>query len=266
MCRSQDQNATNSISFLSSSGNLQSIFKESSSKLRFIPLKKKHWLEALDTKHRYGANLAPYYQAWKESNTNQNFFYWLDHGSGKETEIEEVPRILLDKEVITYCNKSEREEYEVSIDDGILVYKISKIPVDTKERTLEISDDDDDDDEASGSIHTPRSVGTGQDHISNHGTWIFVCSPEGKIYIGRKRLKPPRFQHSSFLAGGAALAAGQMDVDNGKIVEIRAFSGHYRPQKEQLIAFLNLLHDKGVDTKTVTIKLFKNKQKHPVAK
>ena len=101
----------------------------------------------------------------------------------------------------------------------------------------------------------PPMVGENEDHpddIKQNDTWIFVCSPEGRIYVGKKRLNPsPRFQHSSFLAGGAALAAGQMDVHHGKVVELRAFSGHYRPKRENLLAFLQMLHESGVDTRQV---------------
>ena len=93
------------------------------------------------------------------------------------------------------------------------------------------------------------------------GSWIFVCSPQGKIYVGRKRVLPPRFQHSSFLAGGAALAAGQMDVDEGCVREIRAFSGHYRPQTDSIFAFLKLLHRQGVDTKRILVRQFKSEKK-----
>ena len=105
-----------------------------------------------------------------------------------------------------------------------------------------------------------RSHAPARSRVRQNDTWIFVCSPDGRIYVGKKRLSPsPRFQHSSFLAGGAALAAGQMDVYQGTVVEVRAFSGHYRPKRENLLAFLRMLHDRGVDTARVRFKQFKNK-------
>ena len=44
-----------------------------------------------------------------------------------------------------------------------------------------------------------------------------------------------------------------------QVLEIRAFSGHYRPKRENLLAFLQMLCDQGVDTKQVRFKQFKNK-------
>ena len=50
-----------------------------------------------------------------------------------------------------------------------------------------------------------------------------------------------------------------MDVDHGNVVEVRAFSGHYRPKRENLLAFLQMLHERGVDTTQVKFRQFKNK-------
>lgn len=43
--------------------------------------------------------------------------------------------------------------------------------------------------------------------------WIFVLSTSKILYVGKK--KKGTFQHSSFLAGGATIAAGRLVVDNG---------------------------------------------------
>lgn len=45
--------------------------------------------------------------------------------------------------------------------------------------------------------------------------WIFVLSTSRNLYIGRKQ--KGTFQHSSFLAGGATLAAGQLVIENGTL-------------------------------------------------
>lgn len=39
-------------------------------------LEEQHWLEMIDTKHRYGANLKWYHKVWSESGTTENFFRW----------------------------------------------------------------------------------------------------------------------------------------------------------------------------------------------
>lgn len=45
--------------------------------------------------------------------------------------------------------------------------------------------------------------------------WIFVLSTSRTLYVGIK--KKGTFQHSSFLAGGATLAAGRITVENGTL-------------------------------------------------
>ena len=46
--------------------------------------------------------------------------------------------------------------------------------------------------------------------------WIFVLSTTKTLYVAQK-IKG-KFQHSSFLAGGATLSAGRLIVDNGILV------------------------------------------------
>lgn len=48
--------------------------------------------------------------------------------------------------------------------------------------------------------------------------WIFVLSTSKNLYVGLK--KKGTFQHSSFLAGGATLAAGRLVVEQG-ILKVR---------------------------------------------
>lgn len=53
---------------------------------------------------------------WKKSDTNENFFYWLDYGEGKDLDLEDRPRSRLDTESVRYLSKEERQYYMVSID------------------------------------------------------------------------------------------------------------------------------------------------------
>lgn len=80
--------------------------------------------------------------------------------------------------VVLYIQK-EREAYEVKVMDGKLVYWQSGTPVDTIEGSK----------------------------------WIFVLSTTRALYVGQK--KKGRFQHSSFLAGGATTAAGRLVAHDG---------------------------------------------------
>ena len=76
----------------------------------------------------------------------------------------------------------ERKAYEVTVDDGNLFYK-----------------------ETGKLLYT-----TGE---PKGAKWIFVLSTSKTLYVGKK--KKGTFQHSSFLAGGATLAAGRIVVEQG---------------------------------------------------
>ncbi|KAJ0638547.1 putative IQ domain-containing protein IQM [Helianthus annuus] len=145
-----------------------------------------HWLEAIDPRHRYGHNLHYYYTKWLLSESTQPFFYWLDVGEGKEVNLEICPRTKLLQQCIIYLGPKEREAYEVIVEDGKFMYKLSKTVIDT----------------TGGPEHTK---------------WIFVLSPSMVLYIGQKQ--KGRFVHSSFLAGGATISAGRLVIRDG-ILEV----------------------------------------------
>lgn len=82
-----------------------------------------YFLELVDQKHRYGSSLRKYHEYWKTQDTNQNFFYWLDKGDGKDVELPECSRERLDKEQVRYLSREERLNYLVNVDkDGLLVW------------------------------------------------------------------------------------------------------------------------------------------------
>ncbi|KAF8077408.1 hypothetical protein N665_1038s0002 [Sinapis alba] len=173
-----------------------------------------HWLEAIDPRHRYGHNLQFYYHAWLHCDSYQPFFYWLDIGEGKELNHERCPRTKLYQQSIKYLGPTEREEYEVVIEDSKLIYKQSGIVLDTKEGPPDTK-------------------------------WIFVLSVSRIMYVGMK--KKGNFQHSSFLAGGATLSAGRIVVDDGVLKAVWPHSGHYLPTEENFLAFMSFLRENNVD-------------------
>ncbi|GFS43018.1 IQ calmodulin-binding motif family protein [Actinidia rufa] len=61
-------------------------------------------------------------------------------------------------------------------------------------------------------------------------------------YLGPKR--KGSFHHSSFLAGGATLAAGRLMAECGKLKSISAYSGHYHPTDENLNKPFSIPHGK----------------------
>ena len=77
------------------------------------------------------------------------------------------------------CLQKEREAYEVIVNEGKLVYRHSGELVNTTEGSK----------------------------------WIFVLSTSRNLYVAEK--KKGKFQHSSFLAGGATTAAGRLVAHDG---------------------------------------------------
>lgn len=93
-----------------------------------------YFLEMVDLKHRYGSSLRTYHEEWKRSDTNENFFYWLDYGEGKNLELATCPRERLDRECVRYLNREERTHYLVKVDrEGRLVWAKNGIRIDTTE-------------------------------------------------------------------------------------------------------------------------------------
>ncbi|KAJ6702675.1 IQ DOMAIN-CONTAINING PROTEIN IQM3 [Salix koriyanagi] len=170
-----------------------------------------HWLEAIDPRHRYGHNLHFYYLQWLASKSREPFFYWLDIGEGKEANLEKCPRSKLQRQCIKYLSPMERKTYEVVVKEGKLLYK-----------------------ESGELLHTTKDA-----------KWIFVLSTSKSLYVGKKM--KGKFQHSSFLAGGVATAAGRLVVDGGVLKAVWPQSGHYRPTEESFKDFLSFLRENNVD-------------------
>ncbi|PUZ64359.1 hypothetical protein GQ55_3G137600 [Panicum hallii var. hallii] len=180
-------------------------------------LARQHWLEAIDPRHRYGHNLHIYYDVWSKSESTEPFFYWLDIGEGKEVNLEKCPRSKLQSQCIKYLGPKERQEYEVVVESGKLVYKKNGAFVQTL----------------------------------GDSKWIFVLSTTKALYVGQK--KKGSFQHSSFLAGGAITSAGRLVVKEGILKAIWPYSGHYMPTEENFREFIRYLEENGVDLTDVKV-------------
>ncbi|OAA62257.1 IQ calmodulin-binding protein [Cordyceps fumosorosea ARSEF 2679] len=93
-----------------------------------------YFLELIDVKHRYGANLKVYHEEWKKSEAQENFFYWLDYGAGHELNMEACPREQLERERVRYLSREERQYYLVKIDtEGRLCWAKNGARIDTTE-------------------------------------------------------------------------------------------------------------------------------------
>ncbi|XP_065042407.1 IQ domain-containing protein IQM1 isoform X2 [Musa acuminata AAA Group] len=164
----------------------------------------------IDPRHRYGHNLHLYYDVWVKSESKQPFFYWLDVSDGKEVNLVKCPRTKLQQECIKYLGPKERQAYEVVVEDGKLLYKQNGKFVDTTEGSK----------------------------------WIFVLSTTKALYVGQK--EKGSFQHSSFLAGGATIAAGRLIAKVGILKAVWPYSGHYLPTEENFKEFVCFLQENNV--------------------
>ncbi|XP_047182607.1 IQ domain-containing protein IQM3-like [Vigna umbellata] len=180
-----------------------------------------HWIEAIDPRHRYGHNLHYYYEEWCKTDSGQPFFFWLDLGNGKNLDLEQCPRSKLRKQCIKYLGPQEREHYEYTVCEGKIIHR-----------------------QSGDFLHTKED--------SKDAKWIFVMSTSKKLYAGKK--KKGLFHHSSFLAGGATLAAGRLEAEHGVLKSISAYSGHYRPTDEALNSFISYLKENGVNIDEVEIR------------
>ncbi|GAV66082.1 IQ domain-containing protein [Cephalotus follicularis] len=179
-----------------------------------------HWIEAIDPRHRYGHCLHFYYEEWCKTDAGQPFFYWLDIGDGKELDLKECPRSKLRQQCIKYLGPQEREHYEYIVVQGMIVHKQTGDLLDTNK-----------------DLQTAK--------------WIFVMSTSRKLYAGEK--KKGLFHHSSFLAGGATIAAGRLVAEHGVLKSISPYSGHYRPTEDSFNSFLSFLKENGVNLNEVQI-------------
>ncbi|KAL0322133.1 UNVERIFIED_CONTAM: IQ domain-containing protein IQM3 [Sesamum calycinum] len=213
----QSAQETNCFQAIKAAVKLQKVGKGLVEDAKAQKLAFQHWIEAIDPRHRYGHNLHIYFDEWCRSHTDQPFFYWLDVGDGKGS-------ILMNAQDQDFCKTasaiSDLECYEYIIVEGELMHKQTGHLLDTNE-------------EVTGS------------------KWIFVMSTSGKLYAGEK--KKGRFHHSSFLAGGATLAAGRLAAERGSLKSISAYSGHYRPTDANLSIFLAFLQTSGVNLDKVQV-------------
>ncbi|KAM5377583.1 hypothetical protein ACJA88_006264 [Fusarium oxysporum] len=94
----------------------------------------RYFLEMVDQKHRYGSNLCRYHEVWKRTDTNENFFYWLDYGEGRNVEVDGCPRDRLEREQVRYLSREERQYYLVEVDnEGRLCWAKNGQRIDTTE-------------------------------------------------------------------------------------------------------------------------------------
>lgn len=86
------------------------------------------------------------------------------------------------------------------------------------------------------------------------GRRIFVMDGDGRFYVGQS--VNAQFHHSSFLAGNAASAAGEIVVNQGEIKMISNVSGHYKPGAAFLWQAVRQLHLQGANVDNVVVDVY----------
>ena len=112
---------------------------------------------------------------------------------------------------VTYLSPLEREKYRVRFGSDGRLYASDGTLFDTRKAKF---------------IDT-------EDKVEKVGSGIFVLAPDGNLYLSNF-FQQGVFHHSSFLAGGEVICAGEMVVEDGVIIRINNLSGHYRAPNESL--------------------------------
>lgn len=139
-----------------------------------LPLRKNYWMEALDTQHHSFIDFYKnHYQTLVRSNSTdlestRSFFEWF---YVTKVSLPSLPRHLMDQLRVQYLDATERGTYEIEIVDKRVRYIVSKEWV------------------------TTSSL---RGYIFGN-PWIFVMSPNDKVYIARKQNGTPFFSENEHM-------------------------------------------------------------------
>jgi len=129
---------------------------------------------------------------------------------------------------VKYLNHGERRRYELHLRNGKIF-------------------------DADGNLFDTASSST---LWSSGGKAICVMSKSGNIFASKYQ-EMGLFHHSSFLAGQPVAFAGEIEVEDGKLLEITNRSGHYKPPRKALQQFMTELSHRGIDIRYVTTEAWK---------
>jgi hypothetical protein len=166
-----------------------------------------YWLEYVDPMHRPGFYLAEHYKRWRDQRKTKADAYvsfWA------------------------YLRTNTKGSTSVDYYEANQMAERSKCLVLCKVGKLRKAHDD--------SLLSTNLMTTVE---SGDGWGIFVLSPEVDLYVG-EHVEGER-HHSTFLAGGAVMAAGELTVERGDVKVITAKSGHYMPSRQNMHTLVNRL-------------------------
>lgn len=129
----------------------------------------------------------------------------------------------LNTQRVKYCTPAERWDYAINVENGVIK-------------------------DASGN---PFDTGCKETGFKGKGWAIYVVDFDGQFYAESHILN--EFHHSSFLAGAPVQAAGELAVDNGRLVGLTNKTGHYKAGPPELVRALEILQQSGVNLSSVAI-------------
>lgn len=160
----------------------------------------------------------PQFMEWRDSKSTESFKEWL-----KTTPDATASASV---EGVFYLRDADRSSYKITFNKGKL--QNNEHPLNTN--------------------HLARETGT------ESNVFAFVIGPDESLYAGPHTVD--RFHHSSFLAGGAVISAGEIQTDpNGMVVKLSNKSGHYQPGIDQMLSSLTILAKNGIALSAVKIEL-----------
>ena len=140
----------------------------------------------------------------------------MDPGMRYETDPQRFP---FHGKSVKYLTEAEREEHRLFVRDG-LIYRTD------------------------GELFDSRGSATfWGGHDSDKA--IFVMDEYGNIYASKFQARG-EFHHSSLLAGGPVAGAGELHVEDGRLIGVTDNSGHYLPTRQMTLRVATRLADQGV--------------------
>lgn len=181
-------------------------------------------MEAVLPQHPMGDTLKLLENEWLTSKDTMNFGDWLQANH---------PEILI--EGVKYFSEEERQLTALSLNDHGVFMNGNTLYSTANER-----------------------VGAGLDPQTRlikykEGFAMYVVGPDQTFHATSQVVFEKH--HSSLLAGGAVIGAGECKIENGKLVMISNKSGHYKPSKENMLDVLRVLKAQNVPLSDVRLEI-----------
>jgi hypothetical protein len=92
------------------------------------------------------------------------------------------------------------------------------------------------------------------------GYAAFTLNKYGELSVFEHHFGLDRIMHSTMNDGNAVIGAGELVIQDGKLIAINTYSGHYRPALYNVYRTLTYFESQGVDTSQVRIYLLKDSE------